>query len=123
MTLLSHPFKYFIVSSFRYFTISFFRHSIVLTCRNYCLIVLFFRGEPKTWYGVSGKTADMFESIMKEQAPELFSAQPDLLHQLVTIMSPSVLMKHNLPVSLFCSRSALKVSLENRMHCLSASRG
>ncbi|XP_071817474.1 lysine-specific demethylase 5A-like isoform X3 [Apostichopus japonicus] len=55
-------------------------------------------GEPKTWYGVSGKTADMFESIMKEQAPELFSAQPDLLHQLVTIMSPSVLMKHNLPI-------------------------
>lgn len=55
-------------------------------------------GEPKTWYGVSGHKADRFEAIMKEQAPELFAAQPDLLHQLVTIMSPTVLMNNNLPI-------------------------
>ena len=29
---------------------------------------------------------------MKAAAPELFKAQPDLLHQLVTTMNPNVLM-------------------------------
>lgn len=51
------------------------------------------RGEPKTWYGVPGSQAELFESAMKKAAPELFDAQPDLLHQLVTIMNPNILMK------------------------------
>ncbi|XP_038061639.1 lysine-specific demethylase 5A-like isoform X2 [Patiria miniata] len=55
-------------------------------------------GEPKTWYGVPGKSADHFEQVMKEQAPELFEAQPDLLQQLVTILSPTILMKNNVPL-------------------------
>ena len=58
-----------------------------------------YRGEPKTWYGVPGGSADDFERVMRDQAPELFEAQPDLLHQLVTIMSPTVLMKYDIPVS------------------------
>nr|CAD7392930.1 unnamed protein product [Timema cristinae] len=49
-------------------------------------------GEPKTWYGVPGNKADNFESAMKMAAPELFQLQPDLLHQLVTIMNPNILM-------------------------------
>ena len=36
---------------------------------------------------------------MKEQAPELFESQPDLLHHLVTTLSPTILMKHGIPVS------------------------
>ena len=36
---------------------------------------------------------------MKDQAPELFEHQPDLLHHLVTTLSPSILMKHGIPVS------------------------
>lgn len=52
-----------------------------------------YRGEPKTWYGVPGGQAELFETSMKEAAPELFQAQPDLLHQLVTIMNPNILMK------------------------------
>ena len=59
-----------------------------------------YRGEPKTWYGVPGTSADDFERVMRDQAPELFESQPDLLHQLVTIMSPTVLMHHDIPVSL-----------------------
>ncbi|XP_022082641.1 lysine-specific demethylase 5A-like [Acanthaster planci] len=55
-------------------------------------------GEPKTWYGVPGASADHFERVMKEQAPELFDAQPDLLQQLVTILSPTILMKSNVPL-------------------------
>lgn len=37
--------------------------------------------------------AESFEDAMKNAAPELFQAQPDLLHQLVTIMNPNILMK------------------------------
>ena len=40
---------------------------------------------------------------MRELAPELFESQPDLLHQLVTIMNPNVLMEHGVPVSLLVS--------------------
>ena len=36
---------------------------------------------------------------MKDQAPELFENDPDLMHHLVTILSPSILMKHGIPVS------------------------
>lgn len=38
-------------------------------------------GEPKTWYGVPGDDAEVFETAMKAAAPELFRSQPDLLHQ------------------------------------------
>lgn len=36
---------------------------------------------------------------MKKLTPELFEFQPDLLHQLVTIMNPNILMAHGVPVS------------------------
>ncbi|KAL4712461.1 hypothetical protein ACJJTC_007477 [Scirpophaga incertulas] len=55
-------------------------------------------GEPKTWYGVPSSKAEQFEAAMKAAAPELFQLQPDLLHQLVTIMNPNVLMKAGVPV-------------------------
>ena len=47
--------------------------------------------------------AEQLEEVMRELAPELFESQPDLLHQLVTIMNPKVLMEHGVPVSLFAS--------------------
>lgn len=55
-------------------------------------------GEPKTWYGVPGSKAELFEETMKSAAPELFQSQPDLLHQLVTIMNPNILMNAGVPV-------------------------
>uniref|UniRef100_A0A1B0CWY8 [histone H3]-trimethyl-L-lysine(4) demethylase n=1 Tax=Lutzomyia longipalpis TaxID=7200 RepID=A0A1B0CWY8_LUTLO len=55
-------------------------------------------GEPKTWYGVPGSQAERFEQTMKREAPELFASQPDLLHQLVTIMNPNELMNNGVPV-------------------------
>uniref|UniRef100_A0A803TG81 Lysine-specific demethylase 5A n=1 Tax=Anolis carolinensis TaxID=28377 RepID=A0A803TG81_ANOCA len=55
-------------------------------------------GEPKTWYGVPSHAAEQLEEVMRELAPELFETQPDLLHQLVTIMNPNVLMEHGVPV-------------------------
>lgn len=55
-------------------------------------------GEPKTWYGVAGSKAEKFEEEMKKIVPELFHTQPDLLHQLVTIMNPNILMDAGVPV-------------------------
>jgi hypothetical protein len=57
------------------------------------------RGEPKTWYGVPSVAAERLEEVMKKLTPELFESQPDLLHQLVTIMNPNILMSHGVPVS------------------------
>lgn len=68
-------------------------------CRKHITnIIPFFRGEPKTWYGAPGYAAEQLEDVMKKLAPELFVAQPDLLHQLVTIMNPNTLMAHGVPV-------------------------
>ncbi|XP_038165144.1 lysine-specific demethylase 5B-B isoform X2 [Cyprinodon tularosa] len=55
-------------------------------------------GEPKTWYGAPGFAAEQLEKVMKKLAPELFDSQPDLLHQLVTIMNPNTLMAHGVPI-------------------------
>ncbi|XP_077579734.1 lysine-specific demethylase 5C [Stigmatopora nigra] len=55
-------------------------------------------GEPKTWYGVPSVAAERLEEVMKKLTPELFEYQPDLLHQLVTIMNPNILMAHGVPV-------------------------
>ncbi|KAI3357490.1 hypothetical protein L3Q82_015907 [Scortum barcoo] len=55
-------------------------------------------GEPKTWYGVPSVAAEHLEDVMKKLTPELFEYQPDLLHQLVTIMNPNILMTHGVPV-------------------------
>ncbi|XP_027623670.1 lysine-specific demethylase 5C isoform X2 [Tupaia chinensis] len=55
-------------------------------------------GEPKTWYGVPSLAAEHLEEVMKMLTPELFESQPDLLHQLVTLMNPNTLMSHGVPV-------------------------
>jgi [histone H3]-trimethyl-L-lysine4 demethylase len=55
-------------------------------------------GATKTWYGIPGDYADPFESAMKQEAPDLFDAQPDLLFQLVTLMSPDRLKQNGVPV-------------------------
>jgi len=55
-------------------------------------------GEPKTWYGVPGSSAEKLENCMKSYAPELFAQTPDLLHHLVTIMNPSILLRDGVPV-------------------------
>eukprot|EP00066_Takifugu_rubripes_P023147 XP_011612413.1 PREDICTED: lysine-specific demethylase 5B [Takifugu rubripes] len=55
-------------------------------------------GEPKTWYGAPAYAAEQLESVMRNLAPELFESQPDLLHQLVTIMNPNTLMNNGVPI-------------------------
>merc|ERR1719285_1275493 len=55
-------------------------------------------GEPKTWYGIPSTHAEKAETVMRKSASELFQAQPDLLHHIVTTMNPNVLQAHGVPV-------------------------
>ena len=66
------------------------------------------RGEPKTWYGVPSFAAEHLEEVMKKLTPELFESQPDLLHQLVTLMNPNTLMAHGVPVSIEIGRASCR---------------
>lgn len=50
-------------------------------------------GDTKTWYGIPGEDAEKFENAMRDAVPELFEQQPDLLFQLVTLLTPQHLMK------------------------------
>ncbi|KAH7413832.1 PLU-1-like protein-domain-containing protein [Phaeosphaeria sp. MPI-PUGE-AT-0046c] len=50
-------------------------------------------GATKTWYGIPAEDADKFEQAMREAVPELFESQPDLLFQLVTLLTPEQLQK------------------------------
>ncbi|UJO18457.1 Lid2 complex component lid2 [Fulvia fulva] len=50
-------------------------------------------GETKTWYGIPGEDSYKFEQALKDDMPELFETQPDLLFQLVTLAKPEKLRK------------------------------
>ncbi|CAD6500383.1 BgTH12-07560 [Blumeria graminis f. sp. triticale] len=50
-------------------------------------------GSTKTWYAIPGADATNFENAMREAVPELFETQPDLLFQLVTLLTPEQLKK------------------------------
>ena len=71
-------------------------------------------GATKTWYGIPGSDADKFEAAMRNAVPELFETQPDLLFQLVTMLSPGRLMEEG--VQGICSRS----ETESVCHYISA---
>eukprot|EP00850_Spirogloea_muscicola_P013228 SM000088S23769 [mRNA] locus=s88:396563:401364:- [translate_table: standard] len=55
-------------------------------------------GAPKTWYGVPAAAAGAFERAMRQEVPALFEDRPDLLHQLVTTVSPAHLRARKVPV-------------------------
>jgi len=56
-------------------------------------VILVHWGETKTWYGIPGQDAELFEAAIKGEAPDLFQVQPDLLFQLVTLMNPRRLIE------------------------------
>ena len=55
-------------------------------------------GDPKVWYSIPAAYSEKFEEVMRRRLPHLFKAQPDLLHSLVTILSPKVLRDEGIPV-------------------------
>jgi len=50
-------------------------------------------------YGIPGDSSLQFEEAMKEKiVPDLFNNQPDLLHQLITMVSPSTVAENGIPI-------------------------
>ncbi|KAH3902477.1 histone demethylase SCDLUD_000054 [Saccharomycodes ludwigii] len=47
-----------------------------------------FEGASKVWYSIPPGSSDSFDKFMLNLSPDLFLKQPDLLHQLVTLVSP-----------------------------------
>lgn len=68
-----------------------------ISFRSY-VVLLCFRGEPKTWYSIPADYADEFEAAMRKEAPELFEKSPDLLHHMTTMMPPDRLRSLGVPV-------------------------
>ncbi|KAM1039047.1 hypothetical protein ACFX13_034376 [Malus domestica] len=62
-------------------------------------------GAPKLWYGIPGSDACKFEEAMRKHLPGLFEEQPDLLHKLVTQLSPSILKSEGVPVYRCCQNA------------------
>ncbi|KAG7963953.1 hypothetical protein I3843_09G144500 [Carya illinoinensis] len=62
-------------------------------------------GDPKIWYGVPGSHASTLEDAMRKHLPDLFEEQPNLLNELVTQLSPSVLKSDSIPVYRAVQRS------------------
>nr|ATB18052.1 histone demethylase 3 [Lonicera japonica] len=54
-------------------------------------------GAPRIWYGIPREYFLKFESFLKKNFPEL-SEHPELLHRLVTQLSPSTLKSEGIPV-------------------------
>ncbi|XP_028782040.1 lysine-specific demethylase JMJ18 [Neltuma alba] len=55
-------------------------------------------GDPKVWYGVPGNHATSLEGAMRKHMPDLFEEQPNLLNELVTQLSPSILKSEGVPI-------------------------
>ena len=55
-------------------------------------------GSPKIWYAVPASATAALEEAMRDALPHLFEKSPDLLYQLVTMVSPSELQRRGIPV-------------------------
>ncbi|KAK7281435.1 hypothetical protein RIF29_09424 [Crotalaria pallida] len=55
-------------------------------------------GDPKVWYGVPGSHASALEHAMRKHMPDLFEENPNLLNELVTQLSPSILKSEGVPL-------------------------
>jgi histone demethylase JARID1 len=78
------------------FALIYANHSFVIWPA--CSINYVHTGAAKRWYGIPGNAAEKFEEAMRQEVPELFEQQPNLLFLLVTQMSPKRLEKYGVPV-------------------------
>jgi histone demethylase JARID1 len=75
-------------------------------------------GETKTWYGIPGDDAEKFEAAIKNEAPDLFESQPDLLFQLVTLMNPQRVAEAGVRVSKCNQRAGeFVITFPKAYHC------
>mmetsp|Transcript_7708 Transcript_7708/g.10951 ORF Transcript_7708/g.10951 Transcript_7708/m.10951 type:complete len:704 (-) Transcript_7708:219-2330(-) len=56
------------------------------------------KGAPKVWYAAPSQHAKGLEGVMKSNMPLLFHREPDLMQKLVTMLDPSTLIAHGVPV-------------------------
>lgn len=52
-------------------------------------------GSPKKWYGIPSRFSEQFEAIVNSIAPEYGAKQKDLMHQLVSMISPNEVTEKN----------------------------
>ncbi|KAK2438438.1 Transcription factor jumonji (jmj) family protein / zinc finger (C5HC2 type) family protein [Trifolium repens] len=75
-------------------------------------------GDPKVWYGVPGSHASAMEDSMRKHLPDLFEEQPNLLNELVTQFSPSILKSEGVPVYRTVQRSGeFVITFPRAYHC------
>lgn len=75
-------------------------------------------GETKTWYGVPAEDDHLLEETIRNAAPELFEQQPDLMFQLVTLMSPARLKAASVRLSACDQRPGeFVITLPRAYHC------
>ncbi|KAK7318707.1 hypothetical protein RJT34_03413 [Clitoria ternatea] len=75
-------------------------------------------GDPKVWYGVPGSHATALEDAMRKYLPDLFEEQPNLLNELVTQLSPSILKSKGVPVYRTVQHSgAFVITFPRAYHC------
>lgn len=74
-------------------------------------------GSPKVWYAVPAKATTALEEAMKDALPHLFEASPNLMHQLVTMLSPNELLKRGVPVyKVLHEAGSFVVTMPNAYH-------
>ena len=54
-------------------------------------------GAPKIWYSIPNSACMEFQNYLIQTTPDLFIRQPDLMHQLTSLVSPKVLKELNIP--------------------------
>lgn len=53
-------------------------------------------GAPKIWYSIPGSDCMKFQNYLIKTTPDLFIRQPDLMHQLTSLVSPEILKKNGI---------------------------
>jgi histone demethylase JARID1 len=56
------------------------------------------KGASKIWYSIPGRDAQTFEKVMQRTLAQLIYEEPDLHLKLVTMLPPSLLHSHQVPV-------------------------
>ena len=56
------------------------------------------KGHGKTWYGIPSSSAESFEKAMRGYMPDRFKQSPDLIYQLVSLLSPSYCLEEGVSV-------------------------
>lgn len=75
-------------------------------------------GAPKHWYGVPGHAAGSFEAAFRAALPDQLMAQPDLLFQLLSMLSPRVLVDAGVPVVKTTQEAGtFIITFPNAYHC------